>query len=111
MKEAIHPGIYIRDKYVKPFNLTRKLLGEYLGVTYNIVSHILGGSTEITIDMAHRLEQVLPVNAKELLIMQLDYNLSKYKNNNSLKRLNLSVRKETTENDRTEFYKRKYSIT
>lgn len=72
---VMHPGEYIKEVYLEEANISSKDLASRLDVSEATVSRILGGKSEVSSDMAVRLERVLGRSAESWLAMQVSYSL------------------------------------
>src|SRR5947208_4721768 len=74
--EPIHPGLYIKTKYIRPAGLSVKAAAELLGVGRPALSNLLNGKAALSPEMALRIEKTFGASQKELLQMQatLDQN-------------------------------------
>ena len=71
----IHPGVTLREDFMKPFKLSANGLSEALGVPQNRISDIVRGRRGITADTALRLERAFGVSAAFWLNLQSHYEL------------------------------------
>ncbi len=76
---TIHPGEYIAEVYLTSNNLTRTALAKKLNVNPSTISRILAGKSEITPDMALRLQHVLGRSAESWMAMQTSFSLEQAK--------------------------------
>ena len=70
MHNPPHPGEFIREVYLEPFNLSARRLAERLDVAPSTRGRILKGSSGITPEMALRLSKALGRTAESWLAMQ-----------------------------------------
>lgn len=73
---VMHPGEYIKEVYLEEANISNKELATLLDVSEATVSRILSGKSEVSPDMAVRLERVLGRSAESWLAMQTSYSLA-----------------------------------
>jgi len=76
MKYA-HVGQYLRKSFVIPSGVKVEELANTLGVSVSLLRKVLSGERCITIKLAKKLEEVIGIEARDLLIMQLDYQLNR----------------------------------
>ena len=89
-----HPGEFIREVYIKPFNISVRRVAEKLKVPPSTFGRLLNGESHITPEMALRLSKTLGRSPESWLAMQDNYNLWQAKKRVNLKnvqRLDLSV--------------------
>ena len=94
MHKPPHPGEFIREIYVNPFNVSVRKVAEKLKVSPSTFSRLLNGDSHVTPEMALRLSKTLGRSPESWLAMQDNYNLWQAKKKVNLKgvqRLNLSV--------------------
>lgn len=70
MHNPPHPGEFIREVYLAPFDLSARYLAEQLDVAPSTLGRILKGSSGITPEMALRLSKALGRTAESWLAMQ-----------------------------------------
>ncbi len=70
-----HPGEFIREIYITPFNLSSRKVADSLGVSPSTFNRILNGESNISPEMALRLSKSLGRSPESWLIMQNNYNL------------------------------------
>ncbi|HUM99760.1 MAG TPA: HigA family addiction module antitoxin [Halothiobacillus sp.] len=75
MHNPPHPGEFIREVYLEPFNITGRQLAAKLGVSPSTLNRILKGGSGISAEMALRLSQALGRSPESWLAMQDNYNL------------------------------------
>ena len=71
----VHPGVTLREDFMKPFGLSANGLSKVLGIPQNRVSDIVRGRRGITADTALRLECAFGVSATFWLNLQSHYEL------------------------------------
>jgi antitoxin HigA-1 len=69
------PGEIVREECLKPLGLTVTAAAEALGVTRKPLSDLLNGHTDVSPDMAIRLEKVFGSTAETWLRMQMQRDL------------------------------------
>jgi antitoxin HigA-1 len=75
MHNPSHPGEIVREECLKPLSLSVTAAAEALGVTRKALSDLLNGHTEVSPEMAIRLEKVFGSTADTWLGMQMQYDL------------------------------------
>jgi addiction module HigA family antidote len=70
MFDPPHPGEFITDTYLEPFNITGRTLATRLAVSPSTIGRVLNRSSRVTPDMALRLSAVLGRSAESWLAMQ-----------------------------------------
>ena len=76
MKNPPHPGEVVRDAIENGLGLTVTAAAEGLGVSRKTLSQILNGRSNITTEMAIRLEKGIGSSAAAWLRMQMAYDLA-----------------------------------
>ncbi len=74
MHNPPHPGEFIREVYLEPFQLTGRQLAAKLDVSPSTLNRILNGNSNISSEMALRLSKALGRSAESWLAMN-NYNL------------------------------------
>ena len=75
MHNPPHPGEFILEVYIKPYNLSIRLVASKLNVSPSTFSRLIKGQSNISSDMALRLSKTLGRSPESWLIMQDNYNL------------------------------------
>lgn len=75
--DPMHPGEFIRELYMEPFDIPAAKLAERLDVSQSTLSRILNGKTDLSVEMALRLSKVLGRTAESWVNMQAQYSLFK----------------------------------
>jgi len=70
-----HPGEFILEVYLKPYNLSVRLVAAKLNVSPSTFSRLIKGQSNVSSDMAIRLSKTLGRTPESWLIMQNNYNL------------------------------------
>lgn len=70
-----HPGEFIREVYLEPFDISARQLAASLGVSPSTLSRLLKGDSGISPEMALRLSKVLGRTPESWLAMQDIYDL------------------------------------
>jgi len=75
MHNPPHPGEFILEVYLKPNNISIRLVAEKLNVSPSTFSRLIKGQSNVSSDMALRLSKTLGRSPESWLIMQNNYNL------------------------------------
>ena len=75
MHNPPHPGDFIREVYLEPFEITGRQLSAKLGVSPSTLSRVLSGSSGISSEMALRLSKALGRTPESWLAMQDNFDL------------------------------------
>ena len=75
MHNPPHPGEFIREVYLEPFEITGRQLSASLGVSPSTLNRILNGSSGISSEMALRLSKALGRSPESWLAMQNNFDL------------------------------------
>ncbi len=85
MHNPPHPGEFIRDIYMMPFNLSVRAVANALDVAPSTINRLLNGLSNVTPEMALRLSRVFGRSAESWLSMQNNYSLWQAKQKVDLK--------------------------
>ncbi|WP_461480697.1 HigA family addiction module antitoxin [Porticoccus sp.] len=75
MHNPPHPGEFVREVYLAPFDISTRQLATKLGVSPSTLSRLLKGDSGISPEMALRLARVLGRSPESWLAMQDRYDL------------------------------------
>ena len=75
MHNPPHPGEFIREVYLVPFELSVRSLADSLGVAPSTVTRIINGASAVSPEMALRLAKALGRSPESWLAMQHNYDL------------------------------------
>ena len=75
MHNPPHPGEFIREVYLEPFDISSRQLASSLGVSPSTLSRLLKGGSGISPEMSLRLSKVLGRTPESWLVMQDIYDL------------------------------------
>lgn len=75
MHSPPHPGEFIRETYIEPFEISIRSLAESLGVAASTLARITSGRSAISPEMALRLSKALGRSPESWLTMQHNYDL------------------------------------
>ena len=70
-----HPGEFIRDVYIAPFDISVRKVAESLRVSASTLNRLLNGESNISPEMALRLSKTLGRSPESWLAMQDQYDL------------------------------------
>jgi addiction module HigA family antidote len=75
MHNPPHPGEFIREVYLTPYDLSVRALAESLGVSASTVTRIINVYSGISPEMALRLSKAPGLSAESWLAMRHNYDL------------------------------------
>lgn len=84
MHNPPHPGEFIRDVYLAPYELSVRSLAESLGVSASTLTRIINGQSGISPEMALRLSKAIGRSPESWLAMQHNYDLWQAKRSTDL---------------------------
>lgn len=70
-----HPGEFIRDVYIAPFDVSVRKVAESLRVSASTLNRLLNGQSNVSPEMALRLSKALGRSPESWLSMQDQYDL------------------------------------
>ena len=70
-----HPGEFIREIYLDPYELSIRSLAESLGVSASTLARVISGTSGISPEMALRLSKAIGRSPESWLAMQHNYDL------------------------------------
>lgn len=94
MRNPPHPGEFIREVYITPFDISVRKVAENLGVSSSTLNRLLNGESNISPEMALRLSKTLGRSPESWLAMQDQYDLwhvRKHVSLKNVKKLDLSA--------------------
>ena len=71
----VHPGVILKEMYLKPISVNITQLAENLGVARKTVSELINGHMGVSAEMAIRLAKAFDTTPELWLNMQLNYDL------------------------------------
>jgi antitoxin HigA-1 len=71
-----HPGEFIKEVYLKPLELSANEVSKKLGVHSSTFGRLISGKSDISAEMAIKLEAVFGRSAESWLLMQDQYDLA-----------------------------------
>ena len=75
MHKPPHPGEFIRETYIEPFDISIRSLAESLGVAASTLARIVSERSAVSPEMALRLSKALGRTPESWLAMQDNYDL------------------------------------
>lgn len=87
MHNPPHPGEFIREVYLEPFDISARQVAESLGVSASTFNRLLNGESNISPEMALRLSKTLGRSPESWLAMQDHHDLWHARKNVSLKQV------------------------
>jgi len=94
MHNPPHPGEFIRETYILPFEISSRKVAENIRVSPSTFNRLLNGESNISPEMALRLSKALGRSPESWLAMQDQYDLwhaKKKVNLKEIKKLKMSV--------------------
>jgi addiction module HigA family antidote len=87
MHNPPHPGEFIREVYIDPFELSVRKVARNLSVSPSTLNRLLNGESNISPEMALRLSKALGRSPESWLVMQGQYDLWHARKKISLKQV------------------------
>jgi addiction module HigA family antidote len=75
MHNPPHPGEFIREVYIDPFDISVRKVAENLRVSASTLTRLLNGESNVSPEMALRLSKALGRSPESWLLMQDQYDL------------------------------------
>ncbi|MCI0400060.1 MAG: HigA family addiction module antitoxin [Gammaproteobacteria bacterium] len=75
MHNPPHPGEFIREVYLSPFDISVRKVAESLRVSASTLNRLLNGESNVSPEMALRLSKALGRSPESWLAMQDQYDL------------------------------------
>ena len=94
MHNPPHPGQFIKEVYIEPFQLSARKVADTLNVSPSTFNRLLNGGSNISPEMALRLSKALGRSPESWLAMQDQYDLwhaKKTLNLKAVKKLELTT--------------------
>lgn len=82
-----HPGEFIIEVYLEPYNISGRELAQKLDVAASTLSRILSGSSRVTPEMALRFSKAIGRSPESWLAMQYTHDLWKARQTVNLERV------------------------
>jgi antitoxin HigA-1 len=79
MHNPPHPGEFIKETYLSPFDVSQNEMADKLGVARSTFSRLIKGDSGISSEMALRLSKVIGRSPESWVTMQSNYDLYKTK--------------------------------
>ena len=87
MHNPPHPGEFIKEVYLSPFNISSRKVAEKLLVSASTFNRLINTESNISPEMALRLSKTLGRSPESWLAMQDSYNLWHARNNIDLRKV------------------------
>jgi len=87
MHNPPHPGEFIKEIYLSPFNISARTVAEKLNVSPSTFNRLVNKESNITPEMALRLSKTLGRTPESWLSMQDSFNLWHAKNSVDLRQV------------------------
>ena len=87
MHNPPHPGEFIKEVYLSPFNISSRTVAKKLLVSPSTFNRLVNAESNISPEMALRLSKTLGRSAESWLSMQDSYNLWHARNNVDLRKV------------------------
>ena len=84
MHNPPHPGDFIRQTYIEPFDMSVRMLAESLGVSASTLSRVINNQSGVSPSMALRLSKALGRTPESWIAMQYNYDLWKARESTDL---------------------------
>ena len=75
MHNPPHPGEFIKETYLDPYNLSVRFLATHLKVAPSTINRLINGDSAVSPEMACRLSATLGRSPESWLAMQAQYDL------------------------------------
>ena len=70
-----HPGDFIRETYIEPFDISVRMLADNLGVSASTLNRVINRQSGVSPSMALRLSKALGRSPESWIAMQYNYDL------------------------------------
>jgi len=87
MHNPPHPGEFIRETYIEPFEISIRSLAESLGVAASTLARVVSERSAVSPEMALRLSKAIGRSPESWLAMQDNYDLWQARNSTNLSRV------------------------
>ncbi len=77
MHNSPHPGEFIRETYIEPFDISIRSLAESLGVAASTLTRVVAERSAVSREMALRLSKAVGRSLESWLAMQDNYDLGR----------------------------------
>lgn len=75
----VHPGEVLLEEFLKPLNMSQRQLAKDLGVNPSTINRIVNGYMKINAKLALKLAETLNTTPEFWLMMQIHFDLEKWK--------------------------------
>ena len=75
MHNPLHPGHFIKETYLNPYDMSIRNLAESLGVSASTLTRVVNGQSGVSPEMALRLSKAVGRSPESWLAMQHNYDL------------------------------------
>ena len=75
MHNPLHPGQFIKETYLDPYDISIRNLAESLGVSASTLTRVVNGQSGVSPEMALRLSKAVGRSPESWLAMQHNYDL------------------------------------
>ena len=87
MHNPPHPGEFIRETYIEPFDMSIRSLAKNLGVAASTLARVVAERSAVSPEMALRLSKALGRSPESWLAMQDNYDLWQAKKSANLSKV------------------------
>ena len=84
MHNPPHPGDFIRETYIEPFDVSVRMLADSLGVAASTLNRVINHQSGISPSMALRLSKALGRSPESWIAMQYNFDLWKARQSTDL---------------------------
>ena len=77
MHNPPHPGDFIRQTYIEPFDISVRTLADNLGVSASTLNRVINGQSGVSPSMALRLSKAIGRSPESWVALQYNYDLWK----------------------------------
>lgn len=77
LKDAMHPGKFLQDVYLKPNGISITVAADSMGVSPSTLSRLIRGDFDLSPVMAVRLSKYIGNSAEQWSNLQLNYSIGK----------------------------------
>jgi len=84
MHNPPHPGDFIRETYIEPFEISVRTLADNLGVSASTLNRVINHQSGISPSMALRLSKALGRSPESWIAMQYNFDLWKARESTDL---------------------------
>ncbi|MEE9162594.1 MAG: HigA family addiction module antitoxin [Candidatus Neomarinimicrobiota bacterium] len=85
MHNPPHPGEFIREVYLRPFDISTRSVAKKLKVSPSTFNRLINGASNVSPEMALRLSKTLGRSAESWLAMQDNHDLRRARNKVNIK--------------------------